>query len=255
MAKPDLTEATKQHYEDLVKQLGEKYFHHRWGDHPIKRSHYQHTKRAIETIFNAKINQVDDLLEVGCGPGVWTDLMLQHAKRVTLFDISHEMLKVAKRKYHNNPCIKDYIQGDYIETAPHLGHEYDVIFSARAIEYMSDKRRMIAQSYNRLKPGGALVIITKNPDWHDKKREKGQPGSAIQTDWISWKNLESLYRESGFSQVGVYPVALGSYYTPFNNWVGIFVCNTLSTLLRGREMRGQYNYLSESYLIYGKKET
>ncbi len=74
MTKSDLTETTKQHYEDLVGQLGEKYFHHRWGDHPVKRSHYQHTRRAIETIFAVKIGQVNELLEVGCGSGIWTEL-------------------------------------------------------------------------------------------------------------------------------------------------------------------------------------
>ena len=255
MPKPNnLTEATKQYYEDLVGQLGEEYFHHRWGDHPVKRSHYQHTRRAIETIFNANIGQVNDLLEVGCGSGIWTDIMLQHAKRVTLFDISHEMLKVAKNKYRDNPCIKDYIQGDYIEGAQYLGHEYDAIFSSRAIEYMSDKRRMVAQSYDRLKPGGTLIIVTKNPEWQDKKREQGKSSSEIQTDWVSWRDLSRLYREAGFSQIGVYPVALGSYYPPFNSKVGILTCDILSILLRGREMRRLYNYLSESYLIYGKKQ-
>ena len=63
MAKPDLTVVTTQHYENLVGQLGEKYFHYRWGDHPIKRSHYQHTRRAIETIFAVKIGPL--------GSGLW----------------------------------------------------------------------------------------------------------------------------------------------------------------------------------------
>ena len=192
---------------------------------------------------------------MGCGSGIWTDLMLQHAKRVTLFDISHEMLKVAKSNYHNNLCVKDYIQGDYIEDAQRLTQNYDVIFSSRAIEYMSDKRRMITQSYDRIKPGGALVIITKNPDWHDKRKEKGRSASKIQSDWISWRDLEVLYRKAGFGEILIYPVALGSYHTPFNSKVGIFTCDALSALLCGREMRSLYNYLSESYLIYGKKET
>ena len=119
---------------------------------------------------------------------------------------------------------------------------------------MSDKRQMVTQSYDRIKPGGALVIITKNPDWHDKRKEKGRSSSKIQSDWISWRDLEVLYREAGFSQILIYPVALGSYHSPFNSRVGIYTCDTLSALLCGREMRNLYNYLSESYLIYGKKE-
>lgn len=252
MTKSDLTAETKQHYEELIGQLGEKYIVHRWGDHPVKRSHYRHTKRAIETVFDTKVGHVDNLLEVGCGPGIWTDIMLQHAKQVTLFDISEEMLKVSKHKYRNNANVKAFVQGDYIANVDKLSEKFDVIFSARALEYMSDKRKMVTQSRALLQPGGALIIITKNPDWHDKVRERSHPEPGIQTDWVSWKTLAGYYRDAGFREVEIYPVAQGSYYQPFNNSIGILACDLAAALRRGRTMRDAYNYLSESYLIYGK---
>ncbi len=253
MANQELTTATKQHYEDLIGELGEQYLFHRWGDHPVKRSHYRHTKRAIETIFDKHVGYVDDLLEVGCGPGVWTDIMLQHAKKVTLFDISEEMLKVAKNKYRNNANLKAFVQGDYIADANTLSDKFDVIFSARAIEYMSDKQKMVRQSHELLRPGGALVIITKNPAWHDKKRDGNREKAGIQTDWIGWGTLTGLFHDAGFQPVSVFPVAQGSYYPPFNNRLGVLVSDLVATLRYRRVMRASYDYLSESYLVYGKK--
>jgi SAM-dependent methyltransferase len=253
MVKPGLTAATKQHYEQLIAELGEKYFLHRWGDHPVKRSHYRHTKRAIEAVFDKQVGQVADLLEVGCGPGIWTDIMLQHAKTVTLFDISEEMLKVARNKYRDNPNVTAFVQGDYIEDAGKLSGKFDVIFSARALEYMSDKRKMVMQSHALLRPGGALIIITKNPAWRDKKREAKRADEGIQTDWIGWDRLAGLFRDAGFKQVSVYPAALGSYHAPFNNRLGILVSDLMAALRCPRAMRETYDALAESYLVYGKK--
>jgi ubiquinone/menaquinone biosynthesis C-methylase UbiE len=253
MTQQELTAATKQHYEDLIGELGEKYLFHRWGDHPVKRSHYRHTKRAIEAIFDKQVGQVDNLLEVGCGPGVWTDIMLQHAKKVTLFDISEEMLKVARNKYRTNANVKAFVQGDYIADANKLSEKFDVIFSARALEYMSDKKKMVTQSHELLKPGGSLIIITKNPEWHDKKREGDRREAGIQTDWIGWEKLAAYFRDAGFQQVSVYPVAQGSYHAPFNNRLGTLTCDLMAALRYRRGMCKSYNYLSESYLVYGKK--
>lgn len=252
MDKTDLTTATKQHYESLIGELGDKYIYHRWGDHPVKRGHYRHTKRAIENIFDTKVGQVKELLEVGCGPGIWTDIMLQHAKQVTLFDISEEMLKVAKQKYRNNSNVKAYIQGDYIADVNRLSGKFDVVFSSRALEYMSDKQKMVAQSHALLCPGGALVIITKNPDWHDKISDQNRSESDLHMDWVSWETLAGYYRNAGFKDVAVYPVAQGSYFQPFNNSVGMLACDLMALLRYKKTMRESYNYLSESYLVYGK---
>lgn len=252
MQKENLTDVTKQHYETLMSEFGDKYIYHRWGDHPVKRSHYRHTKRSIENVFDTKIGQMEKLLEVGCGPGIWTDIMLQHARQVTLFDISEEMLKVAKQKYRNNTNIDAYVQGDYIADVDKLSGKFDVIFSSRALEYMSDKQKMVTQSHGLLNPGGALIIITKNPDWHDKITEKTTAESDIQTDWVSWKTLAGYYQNAGFKEVTVYPVAQGSYYQPFNNSVGVIASDVLALLRYKKNMHESYNYLSESYLVYGK---
>jgi len=40
--------------------------------------------------------------------------------------------------------------------------KYDSIISVHAYEYMSDKPGMVRKCYDLLKPGGSLVIVTKN---------------------------------------------------------------------------------------------
>ena len=80
------------HYDRLMKDLGGDYIHSRWGDSEIKRRHYNQTKRALATAISERGN-VGRVLEIGCGPAVWTPLFLPLASSAHLFDISEEMLK------------------------------------------------------------------------------------------------------------------------------------------------------------------
>jgi len=259
MKNQKLTEATKNHYKKLMGKIGNGYIYYRWENHPIKKSHYMHTKKSIEYVFDKIVGEVEDLLEIGCGPGTWTDICLAHSKKITVLDISDEMIKLIENKFGNNFDI-DYICGDYLNEKVTLSKKFDVIFSARALEYMSDKNLMIRKSYSYLKENGYLIIITKNPLWRDKifdEKKKIKGGSSketdIQSDWIYWEKLSSLFLNNRFSVVKVLPVCIGSYYFPFNNFIGIKLCDLFYKVISNRQMAANYDFITESYMIIGKK--
>lgn len=253
MGNEELAALTRNHYESLIKDVGSAYTDYRWKSNPVQRSHYRHTRYAVDSLFIDNARRVDKLLEVGCGPGVWTDICLRHSNSVSLVDISEEMLRVAKAKYRNENRIEDYYCGDYIQTAPSLPVGFDIIFSARAIEYMSNKTIMVNESYRLLASGGLLAVITKNPMWKDKLQSSPQKTDGIQRDWIYWKDMAVMFRRAGFNHVFVRPVAIGSYFPPFNNWAGIMFCNSLHLAIRNNDMRESYDKMTESYMIVGKK--
>lgn len=253
MSNQELSTLTRNHYETLIKDMGAAYTDYRWKSSPVQRSHYRHTRYAVYSFFKDVVGRANKTLEVGCGPGVWTDICLRHSDSVSLLDISEEMLKVAKAKYENEKRLEHYYCSDYIQTAHTLPVGFDVVFSARAIEYMSDKKAMVHQSYRLLKSGGLLAVITKNPMWRDKARSSRQKTDGIQRDWIYWKDLAVLFRNAGFEQVFVRPVAIGSYHSPYNNRAGIVFCDALHMAIRNNNMRGSYDKMSESYIVVGKK--
>jgi 2-polyprenyl-3-methyl-5-hydroxy-6-metoxy-1,4-benzoquinol methylase len=65
-----------------------------------------------------------DVLEIACGPGVWTGRLLRHAATVTALDAASEMLAIA------SPRIDDervrFIQADVFSWRP--DRRYDVVF-------------------------------------------------------------------------------------------------------------------------------
>lgn len=212
------------YYDRLLEGMGGEYIFERWGNSEIKRRHYRQTELAIGHVLDA-LPGLGDVLEIGCGPAVWTTLFLGQARTVSLLDISEEMLSQARSRVekweagrHANKV--SYTCGDFIELAVEERH-YDTIVSARAFEYMSDKMAFVRKCFSSLRPGGTLVLVTKNKGWHDlTKRARAHVGVprnemsvplAMQLDLVSWRDAIRMFESAGFSAARAYPVILGSY--------------------------------------------
>jgi ubiquinone/menaquinone biosynthesis C-methylase UbiE len=258
------------YYDRLLDELGGEYIHQRWGNSEIKRRHYRQTELAIRHVL-ATLPTVGDVLEIGCGPAVWTTLFLGQSRSVSLVDISEEMLSHARIRVgewdagrHANKV--SYTCGDFIELALHE-KSYDTIVSARAFEYMSDKAAFVAKCFSLLRPGGTLLVVTKSKGWHDlKKRARelaGVPRSemsvpfAMQLDLVSWHDAIGMFKSAGFSAASAYPVVLGSYdWSLLAGRLGL----TFTDLLHRSIYRRPINALSrfvdpvmESYSVVGTK--
>jgi trans-aconitate methyltransferase len=65
-----------------------------------------------------------DVLELACGPGVWTARLLRHAASVTAVDASAEMLVIASARI-DDPRAR-FVEADIFTWAP--DRRYDVVF-------------------------------------------------------------------------------------------------------------------------------
>ena len=65
------------------------------------------------------------VLELACGPGVWTPRLLEHAKGVTAVDASLEMLAIASSRVEHDPRVH-FVNADLFEWRP--DRRYDVVF-------------------------------------------------------------------------------------------------------------------------------
>ena len=250
-----LSESTREHYQELIGRIGEEYIDYRWKRHPVSRSHYQQTQKSVEFALRSLGGPVGHLLEIGCGPGTWTDICLRNSRKMTIVDISSEMLKLVRKRFSESPI--DLVCGDFISDDIVLEQSFDTIFSARAVEYMDDKAAMVSKAFSLLKPRGQLIIITKNPGWMDRKRELKRSVATkegdIHADWISWHDMENLYRKQGFSNVVSFPVCIGSYHSPLNSKIGIKLCDLFQNWFYQRKINSPVNFFSESYLTIGQK--
>lgn len=116
------------------------------------------------TIENANANLLDVLkpglsvLDVGCGSGAITRGIAKYAGRVVGIDRSEELIQLANE--HNTEQNLSFIVGDIMTYAP--AEKFDIITTARTLQWMAGPEDVIRQLITLLKPGGLLCVLDYN---------------------------------------------------------------------------------------------
>jgi len=142
------------------------------------------------------------VLEVGCGRGVGTELILARsgAERVDAFDLDPEMVALARRRLCRHGDRVRVGVGD-VEHIDAEDGAYDAVFDFGIIHHVPDWRNALSEIHRVLKPGGrfyAEEVLEKfilDPLW---RRVLVHPLE----DRFSYECFRQALVESGFELVG-----------------------------------------------------
>lgn len=95
-------------------------------------------------------------VDVGCGTGRVTELLLRHLPRGTVLavDASEGMVEAARRRFEGDPRVR-VEHGDILWLE--VEEPVDVIFSTATFHWITDHERLFGRLAKLLKPGGRLV--------------------------------------------------------------------------------------------------
>jgi ubiquinone/menaquinone biosynthesis C-methylase UbiE len=104
-----------------------------------------------------KFKPEGDVLELACGTGIWTELLVQYASNITAVDASPEVL-VTNQSRTKSSKVR-YIQADLFEWQP--DKEYDAVFFSFWLSHVPPEHfdafwKSVAQA---LKPEGRVFFI------------------------------------------------------------------------------------------------
>jgi ubiquinone/menaquinone biosynthesis C-methylase UbiE len=193
------------------------YFEHRWNRNVVTRADYAITRDILMSQLAPAPGA--RLLEIGCGPGTWTEVVISRGAVVTALDISEGMLSEARRRVEAGRAR--FIRADFATWLPEEGELFDGAYSVRVFEHIAEKREALRRLRALLRPGARAVIITKTVPsvWNGRVRimrtlrgpsgKKGLTGVGSERFWMEraapWK-LARLMNDAGFIKVGVTPV-------------------------------------------------
>ncbi len=194
-------EFVKDKYNKDLINLKENYTERRWLHSVESRFDYEETKRAFLKAFGNGDFRLG--LEVGPGDGVWTKEVANRIESLEILDQSEEMLVRAKEVLKSFSNIS-YTQAN-LANHEFVSSSYDIIFSVRCFEYITDKDKALRKFFSALNPGGKFVLITKNPYY---KNQSGWKAPLLHTEQMGKSELISLLKKHGFEVEAVYPAVM-----------------------------------------------
>jgi SAM-dependent methyltransferase len=106
------------------------------------------------------------VLDVGCGPGIFTRDLLQKGHEVLSADLSMGMIREARRTASAATCAAEphFVVSDASRICV-SGDCMDMVLSIGLMCYVKDHRGVLSEILRVLKPGGVAVIQVNNIRW------------------------------------------------------------------------------------------
>jgi predicted TPR repeat methyltransferase len=104
-----------------------------------------------------------DILDLGCGTGLFGALLRTRARTLTGVDISPNMLKIAQRRQ----IYDSLICGELVDSLRTRSEEFDVAVAADVFVYIGDLSEVFQAVRCRLRPGGFFCFSVEAGDEED----------------------------------------------------------------------------------------
>ncbi len=106
-----------------------------------------------------RFRPADEVLELACGTGLWTEQLARHAKRITAVDASPEVLKINRARLEGSRTLVSYVRADLFDWRP--DGAYDVVFFGFWLSHVPPARFAAFWDLVRsaLRPGGRVFFV------------------------------------------------------------------------------------------------
>jgi ubiquinone/menaquinone biosynthesis C-methylase UbiE len=101
------------------------------------------------------------VLDVGCGPGLYTEELLERGAVVTAFDASPQMVRLARRRVGSRAEVRVWDLEQPLAWVPDAAQ--DVALMALVLHHIDNRSLALSELHRVLRPGGRLVVSTTHP--------------------------------------------------------------------------------------------
>ena len=178
----------------------------------------------------------NNLLDLGCGPGIYAELFYQYGYQVTGIDLSKRSISYAQASAKQKGFDIIYLRSDY--TKSNFRQHYDLvtlIYCDFGVLPPATRKKLLQKIYNTLSPKGALLFDVFTPLQYD--------GAVEHKNWQInengfWHNdwhlvLNAFYRyDNVHTFLNQYTVINEDRITTYNIWEHTFSLKELERDLK-----------------------
>ena len=101
------------------------------------------------------------ILDAGCGPGAYSEWLVDHGAQVVAFDANKKMVRLARQRLGDKAQV---LQADLEAPLDFLADaSFDVIIAPLVMDYVKDWEPAFNEFHRVLKKGGCLVFSMEHP--------------------------------------------------------------------------------------------
>ena len=170
----------------------------------------------VEAALAAALGQgpLGYMLDVGTGTGRMAELFAPAAQRVTAFDKSPDMLRIARARLQHLPAGQlDLVQGDFT-AMPFAEASFDTVLFHQVLHYALAPEAALAEAARVTRPGGRIAVV----DFAAHDREELRSQHAHARLGFTDEQMLALLAGAGFSAEPA--VALPGHPLTVKVWTG-----------------------------------
>lgn len=166
-------------------------------------------KRRAKLIIEAgNITSDSKTLEIGCGTGLFTEIVSKTGAAITACELADPLIAIAAKKSYSSDV--QFLNQDISSIGPEYDNRYDVVWGSSVLHHL-DLNVFLPKLFNLIKPGGYLVFaepnmfnpqiwLERNVDYIRKKTGT----SPDETAFYRW-SLKKILICKGFTNVSIKP--------------------------------------------------
>jgi len=167
---------------------------------------------TLELLGNVKGKKI---LDWGCGSGIYSKLLSKKGAKIKGFDISEELIKIAKKE---NPNLDLKVGSGY--KIP-FNEKFDIVFASLAINYMKDWNKVFSEVKRVLNKKGIFIFSFGNPITEiSKKTIVDGKRARIIGDYFTERKIEGI-----FETVNGKEIQLWNYHRTYETIIKTIIKN------------------------------
>jgi ubiquinone/menaquinone biosynthesis C-methylase UbiE len=132
----------------------------RYADKIDKKPHNAYYERPATLALLPDVNR-KKVLDAGCGPGKYAEILVERGAEVVAFDLSPRMIEQAKERLGGKAT---FVVADMVEPLDFLDDaSFDGVVAPLSLDYIENWQPTFHEFYRVLKPGGFFILSICNP--------------------------------------------------------------------------------------------